>query len=242
MSLRYIPDSTKVSPFEMVIRSLKRFDKDRAKEEKKRKESYAYIMLMQKIFNLLGVENAFIGMYMDGFLIEDSKPKNIIAKLNKSLFEEFFAKGFDKPAFQAEFSTLLNKVSAKYNIANKNDLVIKIIKTNEAKSVDLFKNAVISNTPEEYVVQQKQRLEELKLANMILVSASPDELRVMQKDLKDSTLFNMMTANEDFNKMRNIYQSDLQNELKQQELVKKKQMEQLKKADKKPASRLRLPF
>lgn len=220
MSLRYIPDSTKVSPFEMVIRSLEKFNKDQYKEEKKRKESIANIMLMKRLFNLIGLPGSFIGGYLDTFSIEEEKPKKVIDNLFTSLYDDFFSNGkFQKERFDEEMKNLYNIVSARYSEINSEDIFDTLVNNNEV-DMDSFENKILSTDLESFRAEQGKRLDELKLLSMMLISADGKDLAKMKAKFNKSQIVSRLTDNKEFANMRAIYQESIKVEKNIKETLK----------------------
>lgn len=205
MTLRFIPDPTKVSPFEMVVRNFKEMEKRKQKEEKKRKESLAHVILMQKVFNMLGVSQAFMGTAMNGYIIDEIFPKGMISNIKKSLLKEFFEDGFNKNEFNSTMSNLFNEISLKYNENDKIELATKIIKKISMDDVNQILNKSTIVNQDINIEEAKNKLKEMKLATMIIISANDDELSKLKSNLKGNELFESIYNSEEIKSMRATY-------------------------------------
>ena len=222
MTLRFIPDPTKVSPFEMVVRNFKEMEKRKQKEEKKRKESLAHVILMQKVFNMLGVSQAFMGTAMNGYIIDEIFPKGIFSNIKKSLLKEFFEDGFNKPEFNQTMGNLFNEISAKYNETDKIELATKIIKKFSMEDVNQILNKSTLVNQDVNIEEAKNKLKEMKLATMIMISANDEELSKLKDNLKGNELFDSIYNSEEIKSMRSTYLDDVKLENKSKNENKKK--------------------
>lgn len=222
MTLRFIPDPTKVSPFEMVVRNFKEMEKRKQKDEKKRRESLAHVILMQKVFNMLGVSQAFMGTAMNGYIIDEIFPKGIITNIKKSLLKEFFEDGFNKPEFNKTMENLFNEISTKYNEKDKVELATKIIKKFSMEDVNQILNKSTLVNQDVNIEDAKNKLKEMKLATMIMISANDDELSKLKTNLKGNALFDSIYNSEEIKSMRETYLEDEKLENKSKNENKKK--------------------
>lgn len=216
MSLRFIPNTTKLSPLRMFERAAEEKEKAYYRNLQKKRQSVEHLMFLRRTLYCLFTDESFLGRYLEQFEIENKK---IMADLEKSqlmLLDRYLRDGlFDRIKFDADLDGLLKKLSNKYKEDEPTNIVLKILDNNEIVNKEL-KNPDIVDTLENFEIKKKERNLELAFLTMYLASASDKEHEKIMKAKPNSELLMTIKGQKQYKDLRDAYRNSFIKENKQE--------------------------
>lgn len=218
MSLRFIPNTTKLSPLKMFARAAEEKEKEHYRNIQKKRQSVEHLMFLRRTLYCLFTDESFLGRYFEQFEIENKK---ILADLEKSqmvLLDRYFKNGeFDRIKFDADLDLLLKKFSTKYKEDEPTNVVLRMIENNEMLNQEL-KTPDVVNSLEKFEAKKKERSLELSFLTMYLAAASDKEHEKIMKAKPNSELLMTIKGQQQYKDLRAAYRNSFiqenKNELK----------------------------
>lgn len=218
MSLRFIPNTTKLSPLKMFARAAEEQEKKHYHNIQKKRQSVEHLMFLRRTIYCLFADESFLGRYFEQFEIENKK---IMADLEKSqmlLLDRYLKNGeFDRARFDSDLDNLLKKFSNKYKEDEPTNIVLKIIENNEMLNQEL-KNPDVMDSIEKFEAKKKERSLELSFLTMYLAAASDKEHDTIMKAKPNSELLLTIKGQQYYKDLRAAYRESFvkenKNELK----------------------------
>lgn len=207
MSLRFIPNTTKLSPLKMFARAAEEKEKEYYRNLQKKRQSVEHLMFLRRTLYCLFTDESFLGRYLEQFEIENKK---IMADLEKSqmiLLDRYLKDGqFDRIKFDSDLDNLLKKFSNKYKEDEPTNIVLKIIENNEMLNKEL-KNPDVMDTLEKFESKKKERSLELSFLTMYLAAASDKEHEKIMKAKPNSELLLTIKGQQHYKDLRESYRN-----------------------------------
>lgn len=226
MSLRFIPNTTKLSPLKMFARAAEEKEKEYYRNLEKKRQSVEHLMFLRRTLYCLFTDESFLGRYLEQFEIENKKIMADIEKSQMKLLDRYLKDGqFDRIRFDADLDNLLKKFSNKYKEDEPTNIVLKIIENNEMLNKELKKPDIV-DTLENFEAKKKERSLELAFLTMYLASASDKEHDKILKAKPNSELLLTIKAQQNYKDLRDAYRNSFikenKNDLKTTLNIKKK--------------------
>lgn len=207
MSLRFIPNTTKLSPIKMFALAAEEKEKEYYKNLQKKRQSVETLMYLRRTLYCLFSDDTFLGRYLEQFEVENKK---IMADLERSqiyLLDRYLKDGqFDRIKFDSDLDNLLKKFSNKYQEEEPTNIVLKIIENNEMLNNEL-KHPDVVNTLEQFEVKKKERNLELSFLTMYLAAASDKEHEKIMKAKPNSELLSTIKSQQSYKDLRAAYRN-----------------------------------
>lgn len=207
MSLRFIPNTTKLSPLKMFALAAETKEKEYYKNLQKKRQSVEALMYLRRTLYCLFGDDTFLGRYFEQFEVENKKIMEDLERSQIYLLDRYLKDGrFDRVKFDSDLDNLLKKFSNKYKEDEPTNIVLKIIENNEMLNKEL-KNPDIVNTLEQFELKKKERNLELSFLTMYLAAASDKEHDKIIKLKPNSELLSTIKNQQSYKELRNAYRN-----------------------------------
>lgn len=214
MSLRFIPNTTKLSPFKMFARHAEEKEKDHYRQIQKKRQSVEYLMFLRRTLYCMFADDTLLGKYFEQFEIENKKIMADIEKAQQVALDRYIIDGkLDRNKFDSDLSNLLKIYSHKYKEEDPTNIALKIIDNNEMLNNELKKPDIYDNL-ELFEKKKKERLLELSFLTMYLASASDKEHNTIMNAKPQSELLTTIKNQQSYKDLRDAYRNSLINETK----------------------------
>jgi len=225
MSLRYIPNNTKLNPLQMFLKFAKEQEDVAHRKMIKKRQSVEYFMLMRKALGYFFTDNLFLASYLEQFELENKKIKKNLEKVQADTLKKYFENNsFNKDRFEQDFQNILSSLSVRFNESEPLSLAVRIIEKNEIVTGELIKPDVCVNL-DEYKTRFKERQEEMQYLFMYLAKASDKELSQIKTLKPNSELVQSVTDSDLYIKIRQSYQQQLQQAvIKDKKVIQKRKL------------------
>lgn len=210
MSLRYIPNITKLSPLQMFLKSAKDEENKHHRKMDKKLRSLEYIMYMKQALGYFFTDNTVLNNYLEQFEIENKKIKKNLEKLKEDNFNRYFVNDqFNKVRFEQDFENILNRLVQRFEETAPLQIAVKIIDKHEILNGELVTPDICENV-NEYRERLKERQEEMQYLFMYLAKASTSELKEITTKRPNSELVQTIMEQDIYRQIRNSYSHDMQ--------------------------------
>lgn len=220
MSLRYIPNNTKLSPIQMLLKSARDEEHRNLLKRDKKMRSFEYIYNLRRTMGMLISDSFILNEFFAQYLIENREIKKQIEKEQKAMLREYFSNNeFNRVKFEQDFTTILSNLSSRLNETEPSIIAIKLIDRNELRNGEL-KNPDVYNDLAEYKQRHLERNEEIKFLTMYLATASDKELKIIKENRPNSEIVEHLKNRDDFIKLRAAYHQEFDKAVKNDRNIK----------------------
>lgn len=222
MSLRFIPDSTKISPLKMFLNYAERKEKKELKIREKKLLSFEYFLYTRGMLNnLFGFQGQFLNSILNEFNIEEKNSKQILKELLSNFEEKYFKSGkLDIAMFERNYSFNLKEISEKFKTTDEHIIADIIVSRNEYKEVLQKEDSNNFESLQEFKKSLEERKKEMEFLTMYLAKTNKEDYSRFIDKNESSQLVNDIAARSLFVKMRNEYQEELKSKVKQSKKLK----------------------
>ncbi len=220
MTLRYIPNSTKLSPIQMFLKAARDDDRRFYLKREKKLRSFEYLYALRRAMGALFPDNILINDFFEQFAIQNKNIKKQLEKEQLAILNNYFENNnFNKIKFEQDFITLTNRLSEKFNESDPTMLAIKIIDKNELRNGELVQPDICQDIGE-FKQRYLDRNDELKYLTMYLATASVSDIKNLNQQKPNSELLEIIQGKEEFIKLRQSYHQGMVSASKNDEAIK----------------------
>lgn len=208
MSLRFIENTTKLSPIQMFIKSARDAEHRHYLKQEKKLRSLEYLYALRRVMGCLFTDSLTLNDFFEQFVIQSKNIKKQIEEEQMNLLKMYFENNqFNKEKFEQNYTALLTSLAQRFNEDEPSNIALKIIDKNELRNGELIQPDVSINIAE-YKQRHQERSDELKFLTMYLATASDKELKLINKQRPNSELVDFIKNREDFIKLKSSYHHD----------------------------------
>lgn len=214
MSLRFIPNNTKLSPIQMLLKAATDEEHRNLLKREKKMRSFEYIYNLRRTMGMLISDSFVLNEFFAQYLIENREIKKQIEKEQKALLKEYFSNNeFNRVKFEQDYKSILSNLASRLNETEPSMIAIKLIDRNELKNGELQNPDVYTNI-NEFKQRYLERNEEIKFLTMYLATASDKELKTIKEHRPNSEIVEHLRTREEFVKIRSAYHQEFDKAIK----------------------------
>lgn len=217
MSLRFIPDESKLSPLKMFLKYAEDKEKQRFIARRKKLLSLEYFLYVRgTIRDMFGFQELFINSMLDEFNIKEKEPKEVLNEIFSNMDSKYLINGkLNFNLFNNDYNERFDFLANKYEEKNEVLLVQEVINNNdyEVKDIIVFKNNKELNNISEYKFNLANRIIEMEFLTMYLAKTNDKNLKDILDKNEDSQILNDIINKELFINIRKEYQEKISDNL-----------------------------